>query len=178
VANSVKTEDVDFYNPHDTLKRDEGIYLDAVERIAAEEVRAVREDREPDFDNMPAGTGTPLVTREELPARPLAVGVESFTTLPVATESPDPADEDQVKAAQKANEGVREQVNEARLDRIKTESEAAKAAADTRLASAKKAAATPNDVANATRKTAQARKTTTSKRTATKRTAKKATAKK
>jgi hypothetical protein len=189
VPNSNKTEDVDFYNPHDTLKREEGVYLDYQERVHAEEQRAVREDRKPDFDNMPASTGTPLVTRAELPARPLAVGVEVFSTLPVATESPDPADEDQVKAAAKAQAGVANQVNEGRLARIKQEAEAAKAAADNRLKTAEgelnQAAArstttpraTPSDVA----RKAQARKTatkSTAKKVTTSKRAASATAKK
>ncbi len=172
MADKIKTEDVEFYNPHETLKRDEGVYLDVVERIHAEEQRAVREDREPDFDNMPAGAGTPLVTLAELPRLPNAVGVEPLVTLPVATTSPNAADEDQIKAAHKATEGVNEQVRQARLSNIKAESAAAQAAAKSREDNATQALSeevalsgeankprpTPRDVA---------------KRTASKRTAKK-----
>lgn len=55
------------YNPHRGLTgRDGGPYLDEVERRRAEEVRAQVENREPDFDNMPAVAGTPLVVAGQL----------------------------------------------------------------------------------------------------------------
>jgi hypothetical protein len=180
VTDKIKTEDVDFYNPHDTLKREAGVYLDYTERVHAEENRAAAEDREPDFDNLPAGTGTPLVTREELPARPLATVVEPFQNLPVATSSPNAADDDQVKAAADAQQGVRDQVNEARLESIQAQAAADKAAADVRVSNAKAAIAEESE-ADALTSDDQRRSTPADmpkKRTASKRTAKKATAKK
>lgn len=53
----------DFYNAQDGLRgRQGGRYLDVVERVAAEEDRAQREQRDPDYDNPPAAAGTTLVT--------------------------------------------------------------------------------------------------------------------
>lgn len=62
-----KMKDKDFYSIHDGKKgRSEGIYLDEVERRAAEVHRARLEDREPDLDNPPAVVGTPLVVKRQL----------------------------------------------------------------------------------------------------------------
>jgi hypothetical protein len=62
-----QTKDVDFYAVHDGLYgRDGGPYLDLVERTNAERQRAAREGRKPDYDNLPATAGTPLVTKAVL----------------------------------------------------------------------------------------------------------------
>lgn len=61
-------EDRPFYNIFDGLHgRSESVYLDINERIEAERVRAVQEDREPDLTTpglLPAATGTPMVPEE------------------------------------------------------------------------------------------------------------------
>ena len=88
------TEEVDFYNPHSLLKREPGIYLDQLERIQAEEVRAVMEDRDPDYDeNLAAGAGTPLVTRAELPRVQAGTAPEVYATLSVDFEDEDSVQE-------------------------------------------------------------------------------------
>ena len=62
-----RSETVDLYNAHEgTHKRLPGRYLDDVEREQAEIARARVEDREPDFDDLPATAGTPLVRKELL----------------------------------------------------------------------------------------------------------------
>jgi hypothetical protein len=149
VGFQVKTEDVDFYNPHETLKREPGVYLDTVERVHAEEQRAIAENREPDFENMPAGVGTPLKTRSELREVPIGTAPAVYVTLPVALNSPDPADEDQQKAAKEASDGVAEQVYEARVERINKEAEAAKAAAENKQHVEQATADAENDTATA-----------------------------
>lgn len=61
-------QDKDFYNVFDGTKgRPEGSYLDIQERVTAEKVRALAENREPDLSEpglLPAGVGTPLVPSE------------------------------------------------------------------------------------------------------------------
>ena len=55
------------YNPNDRLTgRDGGPYLDLEEARVAEERRARVENREPDFENLPATAGIPLVTAGQL----------------------------------------------------------------------------------------------------------------
>lgn len=55
------------YNALDGVAgRDGGPYLDQVEARKAETERARIEGREPDYDNMPATAGQPLVTAEQL----------------------------------------------------------------------------------------------------------------
>lgn len=62
-AEGSHTVDRDFFNAQDGLRgRAGGRYLDVEERAAAEQDRAQREGREPDFDNPPAAAGTTLVT--------------------------------------------------------------------------------------------------------------------
>lgn len=137
MADSIDTEDVEFYNPHDTLKRETGVYLDYQERVHAEEQRAVREGREPDFDNMPAATGTPLVTRESLPLVPIASAPEPIQTLPVATdangEGYDTGSDEHNKMVAEANKARDGEIRKAALSTAKAESAAAKAAAESRL---------------------------------------------
>lgn len=59
--------DVNLYNPYDGVAgRDGGPYLDQVEAIEAEKIRAQIEGREPDLDNPPATAGQPLVTADQL----------------------------------------------------------------------------------------------------------------
>ena len=87
-------EDVNFYNQHERASgRQPGIYLDAVEREAAEVIRAKKEDREPDLDNPPATAGTPLVLAGQLATDPNngmtyptddSVAAEPFVTLSVS----------------------------------------------------------------------------------------------
>ena len=61
-APSDEATELGFYNPHAGLKgRDGGPYLDEVLRERAEVNRAKLEGREPDFENLPAEAGTPLV---------------------------------------------------------------------------------------------------------------------
>jgi hypothetical protein len=136
----VATEDVDFYNPHTLGKRDPGIYLDVVERIHAEEQRAVIEGREPDFENLPAGTGTPLVTRSELPFVRVGTAPEVFVTLPVAVDSEDDVQEgteEHDELRYEANKATLELITEARKERVEREGEAAKAAAENYVAQEK-----------------------------------------
>ncbi|HET7713279.1 MAG TPA: hypothetical protein VFK94_02320 [Patescibacteria group bacterium] len=183
MANSVKTEDVDFYNPHATLKRDPGVYLDEVERVKAEEQRAVREDRDPDFDNLPAATGTPLVTRSELPHVPVGTAPESFTTLAVATETGDD-DAEKVEKLRSESAKVRDkEIVSARVEQIKREGEAAAAAVKDRerreLASVEDVTAGPSAASKSDTNTGDSPDANSrSENTAKKATAKKATAKK
>lgn len=65
----VETTDIKFYNGQDTkegrLPSSQG-YLDELEALEAEKVRAVSEDREPDLEHPPATAGQPLVTANQL----------------------------------------------------------------------------------------------------------------
>lgn len=62
-----KAEEVKLFNPNDGLfKRDGGPYLDEVQARQAEEIRAYREGREPDYDNLQPHPGVPLVSEEQL----------------------------------------------------------------------------------------------------------------
>lgn len=62
-----KADEVKFFNPNDGLfKRDGGPYLDEVQARQAEEIRAYREGREPDFENLQPHPGVPLVSEEQL----------------------------------------------------------------------------------------------------------------
>lgn len=62
-----KTETVELYDAaQGKLPRDGGPYLDEIERRNAEEIRAQKENREPDYDNPPAVAGTRLVPKEYL----------------------------------------------------------------------------------------------------------------
>lgn len=127
MANTVKSEEVDFYNPHETLKREPGVYLDVVERQQAEKFRAVAEDREPDFDNMPAGAGTPLVAQGELPLTPYGVTAEPVVTLevPVAGSlGPEVGSEEHDELAREANEAREQDLYDARVARIEAAKEA------------------------------------------------------
>lgn len=55
------------YNPNDSMTgRDGGPYLDIEEAKLAEQRRATVEDREPNFEDMPATAGIPLVTGPQL----------------------------------------------------------------------------------------------------------------
>lgn len=55
------------YNPNDRLTgRDGGPYLDQVQAREAEVIRAAKEDREPDFDKVPADAGIQLSTAAQL----------------------------------------------------------------------------------------------------------------
>lgn len=55
------------YNPNDRLTgRDGGPYLDQVQNLEAEKLRAKVEDREPDFDNPAASAGIQLSTAAQL----------------------------------------------------------------------------------------------------------------
>lgn len=66
-SDSGKTETVELYDANKgKLERDGGPYLDEVEKIKAEEIRAKREGREPDYDNPPAVAGTRLVPKSYL----------------------------------------------------------------------------------------------------------------
>lgn len=67
VPEGSKIVERDYYNPLDgTRGRLGGVYLDTQERAEAEELRAKSEDREPDYENMPATAGQTLVTKERL----------------------------------------------------------------------------------------------------------------
>lgn len=56
-----------FFNANEGLHgRQGGPFLDDVQRRQQEEVRAVREGREPDYENMQPAVGDPLVTEEQL----------------------------------------------------------------------------------------------------------------
>lgn len=64
------TQTVPLYNAaHGKTGRSGGPYLDDVERRQAEEWRAIKEDREPDYKNPPATAGTVLVTKSQLVER-------------------------------------------------------------------------------------------------------------
>ena len=69
-GDSVPTEDtrtVKLYDQNEGLiKRSGGPYLDHIERVAAEKIRAAKEGREPDLENPPAVVGTPLVPFSKL----------------------------------------------------------------------------------------------------------------
>lgn len=88
-----EVKDTHFFNPHAGLRgRPGGVYLDEEERREAELHRAAREKREPDFENLPAVAGTPLVTQPMLVdnsvnSNPASSQVmahqEPVTTLPV-----------------------------------------------------------------------------------------------
>lgn len=61
-------ESKEFFNVFDgTAGRPEGSYLDIQERVSAEKLRALQENREPKLDDpgsLPAATGTPMVPKE------------------------------------------------------------------------------------------------------------------
>lgn len=87
-------EQVEFFNIFDgTDGRPEGSYLDIQERISAEKLRAMQENREPDLSNvgsLPAATGTPMVP----PAR--QVDNKYFSnpaTVVLGSRDVDPVDE-------------------------------------------------------------------------------------
>lgn len=127
MVDTVKSEEVDFYNPHEALQRDPGVYLDVVERQQAERVRAVMEDREPDFDNLPAGTGTPLVTQGELPHTPFGLTLEPLVTLevPVADSSAiQEGSDEHAELAAEANAAREKDLYDARVARIEARREA------------------------------------------------------
>jgi len=96
------------YNPNDGLTgRDGGPYLDEVQAVASEELRAKKEGREPDYDNVPADAGIQLSTASQLlravdvnrpskfhetgpeAERMFAAAAESDNDLKVAGEIPD-----------------------------------------------------------------------------------------
>jgi hypothetical protein len=59
--------ETEFFNQHDGIHgRAPGEYLDRQERAIAEKYRAAVEDRGPDYNNMPATAGTPLVIEDQL----------------------------------------------------------------------------------------------------------------
>lgn len=62
MSDDVETQEQRLYNPNDNITgRDGGPYLDIEEAKAAERRRAEVEGREPDFEDMPATAGIPLV---------------------------------------------------------------------------------------------------------------------
>jgi hypothetical protein len=82
--------ETEFFNEHDGIYgRAPGEYLDVQEREEAEMARAKTEGRRPDFDNLPAVAGTPLVVRERLretaQSMPAEINndTEKVATLPV-----------------------------------------------------------------------------------------------
>lgn len=60
------TDNVQLFNPNDGVTgRDGGPYLDQVEAVRAEQIRAAKEGREPDLVNPPATAGIPLNTARQ-----------------------------------------------------------------------------------------------------------------
>lgn len=70
VSENQDSNEVGFYNIFDGTKgRTDSTYLDMQERVQAERQRAIVEGREPnlrDLGALPAGVGTPLVTKAQL----------------------------------------------------------------------------------------------------------------
>lgn len=66
------------YNAHDGLTgRPDGIYLDQVEAKHAEEIRAQREGREPNYDEFQPYAGSQLITEAQLLSTGQAVHIPS-----------------------------------------------------------------------------------------------------
>lgn len=79
---------VDLYNPNDGLTgRDGGPYLDLEEARVAEERRARREGREPDYSQVNAYAGLPLVTAGQLVRDHSTLNIPSRDGTPVLEEA-------------------------------------------------------------------------------------------
>lgn len=82
---------VKLFNPNEGLHgRQGGPFLDDVQRRQQEEVRAIREGREPNYDNMQPAVGDQLRTEEQLlqeaihsATPPELVGFKGVTATPV-----------------------------------------------------------------------------------------------
>lgn len=62
-----ETEKVNFYNPNDGIHgRDGGPYLDQEQQVQQERLNAFREDREPDYANLPLHPGIQPVSETAL----------------------------------------------------------------------------------------------------------------
>jgi hypothetical protein len=122
----VQTEDVNFYNIHEGLTgRAPGFYLDDLERIGAEDRRAVIEDRDPDYENMGATAGSPLVPAGllPLPVQPMTddqVGIEPFVTLPVAQTVDSPTT---ISGDELGDDNTRTITNQSDLDELGLQSD-------------------------------------------------------
>jgi hypothetical protein len=105
-----ESEERDFYVAQDGMRgRDGGPYLDQIEREQGEVLRARREDREPDFDDLQPVAGTVLVTGTNLTdnvqsnpsmnnqveeVNPVTVNEELVTPLTMAVDTRTVAPED------------------------------------------------------------------------------------
>lgn len=102
---------VKLFNPNEGLHgRQGGPFLDDVQRKQAEETRAIREGREPDYENMQPYVGDQLRTEEQLlqeaihsATPPELIGFEGISAKPLL----EIADEDM--ASDPANPAVKEQ---------------------------------------------------------------------
>lgn len=94
-----ETQEQRLYNPNDNITgRDGGPYLDIEEAKAAERRRAEVESREPNFEEMPATAGIPLVpgptllaaaTVNNLPSQSANFGVNVVESVEKVKESED-----------------------------------------------------------------------------------------
>lgn len=76
---------VQLFNPNDGITgRDGGPYLDVEQAKRDEDVRAAKEDREPDYENMSANAGIPLQTAREQLASVNVNNLPSMDGAPVA----------------------------------------------------------------------------------------------
>lgn len=114
------------YNPNDSVTgRDGGPYLDEEEARGAEDRRARVEDREPDYENLPATAGVPLVpasvlvttaTVNNLPSKARATDLalsdalekvdaedEEGSRFNITGERDIPGDEDEVEEGDEVN---------------------------------------------------------------------------
>jgi hypothetical protein len=102
--------DVNLYNVNDGLVgRDGGPYLDQEEQRAAEERRAIIEDREPDLENPGATAGTVLVPAVTLVQNAASLNVPSRDNTAVLTDAANSlAESDAVSATVAATVPVEE----------------------------------------------------------------------
>lgn len=111
---------VKLFNPNEGLHgRQGGPFLDDVQRRQAEETRAIREGREPDYENMQPYVGDQLRTEEQLlqeaihsATPPELTNFEGITAKPVL----EIADEDM--ATDPENPAVKEQEDEDNSDEV------------------------------------------------------------
>lgn len=126
MATKSKTEDL--YNANDGLfGRDGGPYLDEEQRRTQEVVNARREDREPDFDNLPLAPGINAVRIAELAQAHTTfrlAGQEGFDVTKPSAEPVGKAPVGPVTDSEKEND-----------KKVKNEQEAVKASANPSKAS-------------------------------------------
>lgn len=115
----VELVETNFYYPQHTDPRrlvpgGSGVYLDDVQRMQAEAMRAKSEGREPDYENAPVTAGQPLYSEANYfpdGYKPAALGPDLVAEVPVGENPPDDelkkAKDATLEAVQRAQEALK-----------------------------------------------------------------------